>query len=220
MSRLGRTRDSKVRRTLRKPAHHGALPRLSWVTDARADLIGFGRRKMEIHPDDMYAMVVYQVGALKGLLDAEGVPLNHVKPHGELFFYMQRDLAIMDAVIRACAVFGVPVFGSKGTDHQADVCKKYGVEFIEEAYVDLQYNSQGKLLPVSQSKAATVADIYDRTVSIGMEDSVVDNEGSVINLGFNGRPFLFCIHSDLPTSLENAKACRKGVDEINAKRGW
>lgn len=175
---------------------------------------------MEIHPDDMYAMIVYQVAALKGLLDAEGVPLNHVKPHGELFFYMQRDLDIMDAVIRACAVFGVPVFGSKGTDRQAEVCKKYGLEFIEEAYTDLQYNSEKKLLPVSQSKPATVADIYDRTISIGMEDTVVDNEGSVATLGFGGRPFLFCIHSDLPTSLENAKACRKGVDEINAKRGW
>ena len=96
-------------------------------------------------------MILYQVGALKAMLDAGGVPLNHIKPHGELFFYMQRDLAIMDAVIRACSVFGVPVFGSKGSDHQGEVCKKYGLVFVEEAYVDLQYSKEGKLLPVSKS---------------------------------------------------------------------
>lgn len=175
---------------------------------------------MEIDPEDMYAMILYQVGALKAMLDAEGVPLNHVKAHGELFFYMQRDLNIMDAVLRACAVFGVPVFGAKGSDAQAEMCKKYSLIFVEEGYVDLQYNKDKKLLPVRESKPATVQDIYDRTVFIGLEDSVVNNEGTVVKLGFDRKPFLFCIHSDMPTALENAKACRKGVDEINAQRGW
>lgn len=168
----------------------------------------------------MYCMILYQVGALKAMLDAEGVPLNHIKPHGELFFYMQRDLAIMDAVLRACAVFGVPVFGSKGTESQGAMCAKYGLDFIEEAYVDLQYNKDKKLLPVRESKPATLDDIYSRTVSIGLDDSVQDNEGNEVTLGFGGKPFLFCIHSDMPTALENAKACRKGVDEVNKKRGW
>lgn len=154
------------------------------------------------------------------MLDAEGVPLNHIKPHGELFFYMQRDLNIMDAVLRACAVFGVPVFGSKGTDSQREMCEKYGLIFVEEGYVDLQYNKHAKLMPASQSRVATVDEIYQRTMSIGLEDSVIDNEGNSISLGFEERPFLFCIHSDMPTALENAKMCRRGVDEINAKRGW
>lgn len=175
---------------------------------------------MEIHPDDMYAMILYQVGALKAMLDAEGVPLNHIKPHGELFFYMQRDLVIMDAVLRACAVFGVPVFGSKGTENQGAMCRKYGLIFVEEAYTDLQYDHNKKLLPVGQSNMASVEDIYSRTMSIGLEDTVVDNTGSQLKIGFDGQPFMFCIHSDMPTALENLKACRKGVDEINATRDW
>lgn len=175
---------------------------------------------MEIDPHDMYCMILYQVGALKAMLDAEGVPLNHIKPHGELFFYMQRDLTIMDAVLRACAVFGVPVFGSKGTDAQREMCEKYGLVFAEEAYVDLQYDAQMKLLPVSQSKLASVEDIYKRTISIAMDDEVEDNEGNPVKLGFDGQPFMFCIHSDMPTALENAKMCRKAIDEINAQRKW
>ncbi|KAI1278180.1 LamB/YcsF [Xylaria sp. FL0933] len=184
------------------------------------DMFGFGRRKMEIHPDDMYAMILYQVGALKAMLDAEGVPLSHVKPHGELFFYMQRDLEIMDAVLRACAVFNVPVFGSKGTEHEKAMCEKHGLIFVEEAYTDLQYDKHKKLMPVSESKIATADDIYARTMSIGLEDSVIDNEGNAIEMGFDGRPFLFCIHSDMPAALDNAKACRKGINEINKQRGW
>ncbi|CAG9954591.1 unnamed protein product [Clonostachys rosea f. rosea IK726] len=78
----------------------------------------------------MYAMILYQVGALKAMLDAAGVPLNHIKPHG-------RDLEIMNAVLRACSVFKVTVFGSKGTEQQGAMCEKYGLEFVEEAYTDL-----------------------------------------------------------------------------------
>lgn len=165
-------------------------------------------------------MIIYQVGTLKGMLDAEGMPLNHIKPHRELFFYVQYDLDIMDAVLGTCAIFSIPIFGSKSTDHQAKMCKKYKIGFIKEAYVNLQYNNQKKLLPVSQSRQPTMEDIYKRTVSIGLEDSVVNNKGSIISLGFSGRLFLFCIHSNMPTAIDNAKACRKGVDEVNAKRGW
>ena len=172
---------------------------------------------MEIDPEDMYSMILYQVGSLKAMLDAEGVPLSHIKPHGELFFYMQRDLGIMDAVLRACAVFGVPVFGLKGNTDQAAMCGKYGLTFAEEAYVDLQYNKHGKLLSVRESKMATPEDIGHRTMSIAADDKVVDNEGNTIKMGFDGKPFLFCIHSDMPTALENARVCRKIVDEVNAR---
>ena len=55
------------------------------------DLFGFGSRRIEVDPEDMYASILYQVRALKPFLEVEGVPLNHIKPHGELFFYMQRD---------------------------------------------------------------------------------------------------------------------------------
>ncbi|KAJ0367955.1 hypothetical protein COL26b_011022 [Colletotrichum chrysophilum] len=96
-----------------------------------ADLLGFGRRKMEIDPKDMYCMVLYQVGALKAMLDAQGVPLAHIKPHGELFFYMQRDLAIMRAVLEACATFKVPVYGACNAA-QAEMCAELGVEFQGE----------------------------------------------------------------------------------------
>ena len=49
------------------------------------DLIGFGRRSMEVTPQEVYDLMVYQIGALLGFARATGVPLRHVKAHGALY---------------------------------------------------------------------------------------------------------------------------------------
>ncbi|KAL2444237.1 Lactam utilization protein lamB [Exophiala dermatitidis] len=181
------------------------------------DLIGFGRRRMEIDPHDMYTMILYQVGALKAMLDAEDVPLNHVKPHGELFFYMMRDPEIRRAVLDACAHFQIPVYGCRNPEWKGD-CDAKGIFFQEEMYVDIDYDRQGRLLPVAKSQKATPELVYDRIKSGGLHDITKDNEGNELVLGFQGNPFSICIHSDMPTALDNARAARKAVDEVNAER--
>ena len=180
------------------------------------DLFGFGRRRIEVDPEDMYAMVLYQVGALKAFLEAEGVPLNHIKPHGELFFYMQRDAVIMDAVLRAAAVYKVPVYACKN-QMQKEMCAKYGLPFQEELYVDIDYNKEGGLVPVAKSKQVTPEIIYNRVQECALKDERDHNEGGVLRIGFAGQPFSICLHSDMPTALENVKAARKAVDEANLK---
>lgn len=181
------------------------------------DLFGFGRRKIEVDPEDMYASILYQVGALKAFLEAEGVPLNHIKPHGELFFYMQRDKVIMDAVLRAAALYKVPVYACKN-EMQKEMCAKYGLPFQEELYVDIDYTPEGALVPVAKSKMATPELIYERITKCAESDDRDHNQGGSFKVGFSGRPFSICLHSDMPTALENAKAGRKAVDEANTKR--
>lgn len=181
------------------------------------DLFGFGRRKMEIDTKDMYAMVLYQVGALKGMLDAEGVELSHIKPHGELFFYMQRDSGIMRAVLEACATFDVPVYASQNPEQEA-MCKEMGVPFQGEVYVDVDYSPEGRLVPVSQSQPATPELCFQRAHDATMTDSGKDINGSQFSFGFKGQPFSICLHSDAPTVLENAKSVRRAVDEANKQR--
>lgn len=180
------------------------------------DLFGFGRRRMEIDPEDMYASVLYQVGALKAFLDAEGVRLNHIKPHGELIFYMMRDSAIMDAVLRAVAVYKVPIYACKN-EMQKEMCAKYGLTFQEELYVDIDYTPEGALVPVAKSVFATPELIYDRITRCAETDERDHNRRGFFKAGFAGQPFSICLHSDMPTALNNAKAARKAVDEANAK---
>ena len=178
------------------------------------DLFGFGRRKIEVDPGDMYAMVLYQVGALKAMLDTEGVELSHIKPHGELFFYMQRDKTIMRAVLEACTTFKVPVYASQNPEQEA-MCNELGLPFQGELYVDVDYSPEGKLVPVAQSQKVTPELCYERAVGATITDSGKDVNGDKFVFGFSGKPFSICLHSDVPTVLDNAKLVRKAVDDAN-----
>jgi UPF0271 protein len=178
------------------------------------DLFGFGRRKMEIDPKDLYAMVLYQVGALKAMLDAEGVELSHIKPHGELYFYMQRDKTIMRTVLEACSIFKVPVYACQNPEQQA-MCDELGVPFQGEVYVDVNYSPEGTIVPVKPGQKITPDMCYERANSAAMHDTGKDINGMEFKYGFGGKPFSVCLHSDLPTVLENAKVVRKAVDEAN-----
>lgn len=102
------------------------------------DIQGFGRREMKLSPEELTAMVRYQVGALQAFLDAEGVPLNHVKPHGVLYGMMYRDKevcrAVYEGVPRGCRVFGLA-----GTFHE-EVARELGLPFTAELYGDVKYS--------------------------------------------------------------------------------
>ncbi len=108
------------------------------------DLQGFGRREMKLQPEELTAITVYQVGALKGFLDREGLPLNHVKPHGVLYGMMCRNFEVAAAVMKGIPK-GIPVFGLAGTNMEK-AAKEVGVEFWAEMYADVKYNADGMLV--------------------------------------------------------------------------
>ncbi|KAI8963596.1 LamB/YcsF [Daldinia sp. FL1419] len=179
------------------------------------DLLGFGRRRMEISPDDMYALVLYQVGALAGILAAEDVPLNHIKPHGELYFYIQRDASIRDAVLRAVKTFNVPIYGLP-TKHMVEDCERIGLKLVPEFYVDIDYNDQGGLVPVAESIPVTPELIGERIRLCVSEGKAKSKTGNVVDIPLDKQGFSICVHSDLPGALENAAAARAAVEKQKA----
>ncbi|KAK6462901.1 hypothetical protein DFJ63DRAFT_98820 [Scheffersomyces coipomensis] len=185
------------------------------------DLIGFGRRQWNIAPEDIYNIVVYQTGALKAFLDAEGMPLSYIKPHGELYFYVERDEEVMKAVLRAAKVFGVPVKAAKGS-HYEKVAKEAGVEFIQEFYPDLNYSSEGKLVKIfaGPKSVRTPSIIKEAVLLAGLQDQVVSVDDETLDLNFGTSPFTVCLHSDMPTALENVKQARIAINEINKSKGF
>ena len=82
------------------------------------DLQGFGRREMKMPREELANCMIYQIGALKGFLDAEGMPLNHIKPHGSLYGMAARMEEVAHAVCDAADVFGVPLMGMVDTCHE------------------------------------------------------------------------------------------------------
>jgi lactam utilization protein B len=108
------------------------------------DIQGFGRREIKMTPEELTAIVRYQVGALQAFLDAEDVPLHHVKPHGVLYGMMYRDREVCRAVY-AGVPKGVTVFGLAGTLHE-EVAREMGLRFVAELYGDVKYNEDCTLV--------------------------------------------------------------------------
>jgi len=127
------------------------------------DAEGFGRRELQFSPRDVEDFVVYQVGALAAIAAAEGVRLQHVKPHGALFNMAARDPALADAIARAAAVIDATLilFGPPGSE-LAGAATRSGLRFAAEGFADRSYHPDGRL--VSREQAGAV--IHDPDIVV------------------------------------------------------
>lgn len=192
-----------MRATVRLAKRHGvkvgAHPSLP-------DLQGFGRREMKIGREEMANALIYQIGALVGFLRAEGVELNHIKPHGSLYGMAARQEAIAHAVCDAADVFGVPILGMSGTLHER-IYPERGHRFVSEFYADLDYADDGGLIITRQHDAKDPA----RSASACLR-AIAD--GKVTSLGGVDVPVRadsICVHSDTPNAVALARAVREAV---------
>jgi UPF0271 protein len=170
------------------------------------DREGFGRREMKLGREELTAAVLYQIGALSAFLRAEGVELNHVKPHGSLYGMAARDPEVAEAIADAADVFGVPLMGMAGTVHE-DVWGKRDAGFLSEYYADLDYRPDGSLI------ITRIHDAFDpqrsaeralRAVTDGVATAVDGTEIPV-------RADCVCVHSDTPNAVELATAVRAAL---------
>src|SRR5262247_510992 len=69
------------------------------------DLVGFGRRELQVTPKEAEDFVLYQIAVVAGVAKAEGAAVQHVKPHGALFNMAARDQALAAAIARAVVAF-------------------------------------------------------------------------------------------------------------------
>lgn len=170
------------------------------------DLQGFGRREMRMTPGELTALVRYQVGALRAFLDAESMPLTHVKPHGALYGLAARDPATAGAIAEAVAPLGVPLMGMAGTEHER-ASRAHGVPFLAEYYADLEYDDDGELI-ITQRHEAPDLDRTRRLVRRVIEEGVAETaSGREIPM----RPDCICIHSDTPDAVGLARAVRETI---------
>ncbi|KAK4631371.1 Lactam utilization protein lamB [Fulvia fulva] len=183
------------------------------------DIQGFGRREMKLTPEELTAMVRYQVGALQGFLDAEGVPLHHVKPHGVLYGMMYRDEEVCRAVYEGVPK-GVRVFGLAGTFHEK-VAKELGLPFTAELYGDVKYSKDGRLVIDRKKKAWTKEETENHISSQVRNSSVTAVTGEDVELPVNAHDQIsLCCHSDSPGAIEIVTAARRIVDAFNKQMGY
>jgi len=165
------------------------------------DRQGFGRRAMKLEPEELLDCLVYQVGALKGFLDAEGMALNHVKPHGALNGVAWDDPATCRAIGLCAQTFDVPVMAMSGTGHE----KTYGdlgVPVIFETYVDLDYNDAGEVVITREHTPVAAADALAQARRAANHGEVKALSGKLVAVKCQS----ICVHSDTPGAVEVAKA--------------
>lgn len=193
-----------MRRTVQLARQHGvkvgAHPSLP-------DLQGFGRREMKISREELTNCILYQVGALKAFLEAEGLPLNHIKPHGSLYGMAARMEDMAHAVADAALVFKVPVLGMAGTMHEA-VYPARGLSFVSEFYADLDYNDAGGLIITREHDAKDPAAAAARCARAVREGKVQSAGGRDVAVRANS----ICVHSDTPNAVDITAAVRAVVE--------
>lgn len=165
------------------------------------DLLGFGRRAMQISPAEAKAYVIYQVSALMGFVKAKGARMQHVKPHGALYNMAASDYAIAKAI--AEAVYEVDssllLMGLSGSE-LIKAGKDTGLATASEVFADRTYTNEGKL--VSRSKQHAI--IHDKEaaaeqiLSIVLNNKAVAEDGSEINIEADS----ICVHGDNKKALE------------------
>jgi UPF0271 protein len=188
-----------MRNTVRLAKKHGVKV---GAHPSYPDLQGFGRREMKMDPEELTACIIYQVGALKGFLEASGMELNHIKPHGSLYGVSARDETVANAVADAAEAFGgVPLMGMANTVHEA-VYTKRGLPFVAEYYTDLDYTDEGGLIITREH----VAHDPDKAAA-GAVRAVTEGRATSINgKEIPMRADSVCVHSDTPGAVELAAA--------------
>lgn len=188
---------SHMRSTVRLAKRHGVAV---GAHPSLPDLQGFGRREMKIGREELADCLVYQIGALAGFLKAEGVPLNHIKPHGALYGMAARQPEVAHAVCDAADVFAVPLFGLERTLHQT-VYAERGHGFVSEFYADLDYADDGSLIITREHPPIDVGRAVERCRRAVVSGQVTSTGGRDLDVA----PATICIHSDTPGIVEVAR---------------
>jgi UPF0271 protein len=199
---------STIRRTVRLAKAHGVA---CGAHPSLPDLMGFGRREMNIAPAEFSDLIIYQLGAVKALIEAEGVRCEHVKPHGVMYAMLTREAlaeAFADAIL---AVDPQMAWICEDKGSTAVVARRRGIRVITEFTADRAYDGDGKLVITRNPEPVDSAFVVGQLRQVVETGKVATNAGTQLAVG---RPDVFCMHSDTPNSPEIASAIRTYVEGL------
>lgn len=174
------------------------------------DRVGFGRRNMDVAPDDLTADVIYQIGALQGLARAAGTRVTYVKPHGALYNTIAEDARQADAVIAGVKAVdpSLVLMGLAGAP-VLDRARAAGLSVVAEAFADRAYTAAGALVSRRQP-GAVLHDpdlIAARMLRLATEGVLEAEDGSILRLEADS----ICVHGDSPGAVAIAARVRDAL---------
>ena len=199
---------SVLRATIRTAKAHGVAV---GAHPGFPDMVGFGRRELNVTAREAEDLVLYQVAAVAGMASAEGMRIQHVKPHGALFNMAVRNAELAAAIARAVAAFDpmLLLFGLPGSEI-LKAGRSEGLRVAAEVFADRAYEPDGSL--ASRRKPGSVIHdaemVVERAVRMVKDHTVVAIDGSVVPL----RADTICVHGDTPGSDDLAASIRAGLE--------
>jgi len=177
------------------------------------DLEGFGRRVMRVTPDEVYALMVYQMGALAAFCRAMGGKLSHVKAHGALYNMAAQDAGLAAAIAGAVRDFdpALVLFGLAGSE-VVRAGRAAGLSVANEVFADRTYQPDGTLTPRSQPNAM-IGDVHASLHQVERmlrEGRVRATDGTDVAIEAD----TICIHGDEPRAAEFARELRALLDRL------
>jgi UPF0271 protein len=175
------------------------------------DLAGFGRREMDVAPDELTAEVLYQVAALDGIARAEGGRVRYVKPHGALYNRIVRDPVQASALAAAVAAYDptLPVLTLPGSAlHQVT-----DLSLVNECFADRAYTPAGTLVSRREPGAVIhdVPRVTARALRMAVEGTVESTDGTEVRVDARS----ICVHGDTPGAVELARAVREALEKAD-----
>ena len=178
------------------------------------DLMGFGRRKMEVTPEEAKDYIVYQVGALTAFCQAAGVELQHVKPHGEFYQMPWRDEALARGILEAIQeIKPEPIFLALYNTIPYEMAQSMGMRVAGELYGDLDYYPDGTTFIKKVHGEIDPKATVEKVLKMVLEEKVIASDGKEIEV--KGKSV--CLHGDNPRAPEIAQTLREELKKKGVK---
>ena len=174
------------------------------------DLVGFGRRHINAPAQELVDDMLYQLGALREIARAQGVPVQHIKPHGALYMHLARDedaarllvqnLQLIEPTLLLYCMPNSVIWR---------IAKELGQPVVREFYADREYDLSGSIVFTRTVRALDPATVAARVLRACQTGLVRTVEGEDLFIEFDS----ICLHSDTPGALELVEATREALDQ-------
>jgi len=174
------------------------------------DLRGFGRRRMEVTPEELKNDTLYQLGALDAILRANGMRMQHVKPHGILYRMVSDDPGYAEAFLEAVTAFDNGLFVMIPRDTLIwKRGQEMGLQMAAEILIDLSYDDEGNWVLERTKKARSPEEVAARAVMVARDKQITTISGKQIPAEAD----TICCHGDSPNAAEVVRTVRAGLEK-------
>jgi 5-oxoprolinase (ATP-hydrolysing) subunit A len=180
------------------------------------DLWGFGRRRIDMRPDDLEYMVAYQIGALQALAAYSDVKVTHLKPHGALNNMAAENAEYALAIGRAIKTVDPKIiYVALAGSEMEKAGRKLGLPVAIEGFCDRQYDDDGNLTSrkIAGSVLKDPAAALKQVIEMVVNNTIISRNGKKIPCKVHS----LCVHGDEPTGVAVARAVREGLEQAGVK---